>query len=78
MGRGTTWLDTGTHDSLLEASQFIETIERRQRLQVACLEEIAFRQGWIDAENLAQLAASFKHNGYGEYLSYLLHRDLRE
>lgn len=68
MGRGYAWLDTGTHDSLLEAGQFIATIERRQGLKVSCPEEVAFRKGWIDAEQLEALAASMKGNSYGEYL----------
>jgi len=72
MGRGYAWLDTGTHDSLLEASQFIATLERRQGLKVACPEEIAFRQGWIDARQLAALAEPLQHNAYGQYLLRLL------
>ncbi len=68
MGRGYAWLDTGTHDSLLEAGQFIATIERRQGLKVACPEEIAFRAGWIDAAQLQQLAQPLLKNGYGRYL----------
>lgn len=72
MGRGYAWLDTGTHDSLLEASSFIATLQKRQGLQVACPEEIAFRQGWIDAEQLAALADPLKKNGYGQYLLNLL------
>jgi glucose-1-phosphate thymidylyltransferase len=72
MGRGYAWLDTGTHDSLLEAASFIATLQKRQGLQVACPEEIAFRQGWIDAEQLAQLADPLKKNGYGQYLLSLL------
>ncbi len=72
MGRGYAWLDTGTHDSLLEAGQFIATIERRQGLKVACPEEIAFRAGWIDAAQLQQLAQPLLKNGYGQYLASLL------
>lgn len=72
MGRGYAWLDTGTHDSLLDASQFIATLERRQGLKVACPEEIAYRQGWIGAEQLEKLAQPLKKNGYGQYLLALL------
>jgi len=72
MGRGYAWLDTGTHDSLLEASQFIATLEKRQGLKVACPEEIAFRSGWIDAAQLKTLAAPMSKNGYGQYLLSLL------
>ena len=73
MGRGYAWLDTGTHASLLEASQFIETIERRQGLKIACPEEIAFRQGFIDAAQLARLGTSFgTASEYGRYLLGLL------
>lgn len=72
MGRGYAWLDTGTHDSLLEAASFIATLQKRQGLQVACPEEIAFRQGWISAEQLLQLADPLKKNGYGQYLLNLL------
>ena len=73
MGRGYAWLDTGTHDSLLEAGQFIATLEKRQGLKVACLEEIAFRSGWIDAAQLEQLAQPMLKNGYGQYLLKVLH-----
>jgi glucose-1-phosphate thymidylyltransferase len=73
MGRGYAWLDTGTHDSLLEAGQFIATLERRQGLKVACPEEIAFRSGWIDAGQLAVLAEPLRKSGYGQYLLNLLH-----
>jgi glucose-1-phosphate thymidylyltransferase len=72
MGRGFAWLDTGTHDSLLDAASFIATLQKRQGLQVACPEEIAFRQGWINAEQLAELADPLKKNGYGQYLLNLL------
>ena len=72
MGRGYAWLDTGTHDSLLEAGQFIATLEKRQGLKVACPEEIAFRAGWISAEQLEALAKPLLKNGYGQYLQKLL------
>jgi len=72
MGRGIAWLDTGTHESLLEAGQFIATIEKRQGLKVACPEEIAYRRGYIDAAQLEKLAAPLKKNAYGQYLLRLL------
>lgn len=72
MGRGYAWLDTGTHDSLLEAASFIATLQKRQGLQVACPEEIAFRQGWINSEQLAALVEPMKKNNYGQYLLRLL------
>jgi glucose-1-phosphate thymidylyltransferase len=72
MGRGYAWLDTGTHDSLMEAGQFIATLEKRQGLKVACPEEIAFRSGWIDAARLEQLAAPMLKNAYGQYLMQVL------
>jgi len=72
MGRGYAWLDTGTHDSLLEASHFIATLERRQGLKIACPEEIAWRNGWIDAAQLQRLAAPLQKSGYGQYLLGLL------
>jgi glucose-1-phosphate thymidylyltransferase len=72
MGRGMAWLDTGTHESLLEAGQFISTIENRQGLKVACPEEIAYRKGYIDAAKLEQLALPLKKNAYGQYLLRLL------
>jgi glucose-1-phosphate thymidylyltransferase len=72
MGRGYAWLDTGTHDSLLDASQFIATLEKRQGFKIACPEEISFRAGWIDAAQLEKLAAPLSKNGYGKYLQGLL------
>ena len=72
MGRGYAWLDTGTHDSLLEAGQFIATLEKRQGLKVACPEEIAYRSGWIDAAQLEALAQPMLKNGYGKYLQQVL------
>ncbi|WP_412062431.1 glucose-1-phosphate thymidylyltransferase RfbA [Rubrivirga sp. IMCC45206] len=72
MGRGMAWLDTGTHESLLQAANFVETIEQRQGLKVACLEEVAFRSGWISSDELAAQAAPLAKNGYGQYLLDLL------
>ena len=72
MGRGTAWLDTGTHESLLEAAHFIETIERRQGLKIACPEEIAYRMGYIDRAQLDRLASAMKKNSYGQYLLEVL------
>ena len=76
MGRGYAWLDTGTHDSLIEAAQFIQTIEHRQGFKVACPEEIAYRNGWVNAEQLEQLAQPYLKTGYGQYLIDLLKGDL--
>ncbi len=76
MGRGYAWLDTGTHESLLDASQFIATLENRQGLKVACPEEIAFRQQWIDAAQLEQLAQPLTKNGYGQYLLQVLKEEV--
>jgi len=72
MGRGMAWLDTGTHESLMQAAQFIQTIEQRQGLKIACPEEIAYRSGWIGAEQIARVAALLKKTGYGDYLQRLL------
>jgi glucose-1-phosphate thymidylyltransferase len=72
MQRGYAWLDTGTHDSLLEAGQFIATLERRQGLKIACIEEIAWRNGFIDNAQLERLAQPLSKNGYGQYLQGLL------
>ena len=74
MGRGFAWLDTGTHDSLSEASTFVEVIEKRQGLKVACLEEIAFKQGWIDEKRLEQVALPMIKNQYGQYLMRLINK----
>ena len=76
MGRGYAWLDTGTHDSLLEASQFIATLENRQGLKVSCPEEISYRQGWINATQLEKLAAPLSKSGYGQYLKKVLQEKL--
>jgi glucose-1-phosphate thymidylyltransferase len=72
MGRGYAWLDTGTHESLLEAAHFIATIERRQGLKIACLEEVAYRMGYISAAKLRALARPLAHSSYGEYLLNIL------
>ncbi len=73
LGRGIAWLDTGTHQSLLQAQTFVEAIQERQGLKVACLEEIAFRQGWLGAADLEALAADLRQSGYGEYLLRIAH-----
>ena len=72
MGRGFAWLDTGTHDSLLDAAGFIATLQKRQGLMVACPEEIAYRQGWIDAETVLRVANTLSKNSYGQYLKKIL------
>ncbi len=78
MGRGMAWLDTGTHDSLLQASNFISTIEKRQGLKIACIEEIAYKQGWIDKETLLRLAKPLEQNDYGKYLIKLADEEIHE
>jgi glucose-1-phosphate thymidylyltransferase len=77
MKRGYAWLDTGTHDSLLEASQFIATLEHRQGLKISCPEEIAFRNGFIEAGQLEKLTAPLMKNGYGKYLQSILSEEKR-
>lgn len=77
LGRGFAWLDTGTHDSLLDAAQFVETIEKRQGYRIACLEEIAWRNGWLDADQVRDLAQPVAKNGYGRYLLDLLKTETR-
>ena len=77
MGRGYAWLDTGTHDSLLDAAGFIATLQKRQGLMVACPEEIAYRQGWISAEHVLELAAPLKKNAYGQYLEKMLSENIK-
>jgi glucose-1-phosphate thymidylyltransferase len=72
MGRGTAWLDTGTHESLMQAAQFIQTIEQRQGLKIACPEEIAYRSGWIGAQDVERVATALRNTGYGDYLKRLL------
>ncbi len=75
LGRGVAWLDTGTHESLIQAANYIETLESRQGLKIACLEEIAYYKTWIDDQDLLKLAAPLKKSGYGEYLESLLNQD---
>lgn len=75
LGRGVAWLDTGTHESLMQAANFIETIEQRQGLRIACPEEIAYRRGWIDAERVLELARPLRKTGYGRYLRMLVESD---
>ncbi|MFW2524730.1 glucose-1-phosphate thymidylyltransferase RfbA [Aliarcobacter butzleri] len=75
LGRGFAWLDTGTHDSLIEAGQFVQTIEHRQGYKIACLEEIAYKNGWIDKEKILEIAKPLSKNGYGQYLYDLVKED---
>ena len=75
LGRGFAWLDTGTHDSLIEAGQFVQTIEHRQGYKIACLEEIAYNNGWIDKEKILEIAKPLSKNGYGQYLYDLVRED---
>ncbi|MCG3677404.1 glucose-1-phosphate thymidylyltransferase RfbA [Aliarcobacter butzleri] len=75
LGRGFAWLDTGTHDSLIEAGQFVQTIEHRQGYKIACLEEIAYNNGWITKEKILEIAKPLAKNGYGQYLYYLVKED---
>jgi glucose-1-phosphate thymidylyltransferase len=72
LGRGFAWLDTGTHDSLLEASQFVQTVEKRQGFKIACLEEIAWNQGWLTREQISQIGSKLSKTGYGQYLLNLI------
>lgn len=78
LGRGFAWLDTGTHDSLIEASSFVQTVEKRQGFKIACLEEIAWRNGWLDEEDIRSAAAALIKTGYGQYLAGLLYADSRK
>jgi len=77
MGRGFAWLDTGTHDSLLQAGQFVQTVEARQGLKIACPEEVAYQMGYIDAAQLQRLAEPLRKSGYGQYLLGLVERSHR-
>jgi glucose-1-phosphate thymidylyltransferase len=77
LGRGMAWLDTGTHDSLLQASNFIATIEKRQGLKIACIEEIAYKKGYIDREQLLKLANPLRKNDYGQYLFKIAGQNLK-
>lgn len=76
LGRGFAWLDTGTYDSLLEAATFVETIEKRQGFKIACLEEIAWRNGWLNENDITKIANSMSKNGYGKYLQSLIQRKI--
>jgi glucose-1-phosphate thymidylyltransferase len=77
LDRGFAWLDTETHESIFDASAYVETIERRQGLKVACIEEVAYRIGYIDAAQVEKLAIPLRKNGYGQYLLNMLHYDIR-
>ena len=77
MGRGFAWLDTGTPDSLLHAAQYVQAVEQRQGQRIACLEEIAFRSGWIGVEDVRRAAALMSNNGYGAYLAALVEENAR-
>ena len=72
LNRGSAWLDTGTHSSLLEASQFVNTIEKRQGLKIGCIEEVAYRNGWIGKKDLLKISNNYKNNQYGEYLKKIV------
>ena len=75
MGRGYAWLDTGTHDSLLEASQFVQTLEKRQGMKISCIEEIAYRMGFIDRDQMLKLADGLSNNQYGKYLKKIINEE---
>ncbi len=75
MGRGYAWLDTGTHDSMVEATQYVKTIEVRQGLKIACIEEIAYRMGYISKDQLSELAFKLNKSSYGKYLERIIHED---
>lgn len=78
LGRGFAWLDTGTHDSLIEASTFVQTVEKRQGFKIACLEEISWRNGWLDDDGVRRAATALAKTGYGKYLLDLLHARPRQ
>jgi glucose-1-phosphate thymidylyltransferase len=76
LGRGIAWLDAGTHESLLQAANFIQAVQERQGIMISCLEEIAYRKGFISREMLSEIASSYQNNGYGEYLSRLVRAEI--